>query len=56
MAVTGLAVAKGLAIAAGVVGTTVATAHVVGLTNALSHVPTWTHAHTVISSLLQKRQ
>ncbi|MCL4447891.1 MAG: hypothetical protein M0Z77_10465 [Thermoplasmatales archaeon] len=58
MAITGLVVAKGLAVAAGVAGTTIAAAHVgnvIGLTNALQHVPTWTHAHTVISSLIQKR-
>ncbi len=59
MSLTGLAVAKGLAVAAGVAGTTVAAAHVgnlVGLTNALHQVPTLTHAHTVISGLIQKRQ
>ncbi len=59
MAITGLAIAKGLAVAAGVTGTAVAAAHVgnlIGLTNALNHVPAWTHAHTVISNLIQKRQ
>jgi hypothetical protein len=59
MTLTGLAIAKGLAIAAGVAGTAVAAAHVGninGLTNALNHVPTWTHAHNVISGLIQKRQ
>ncbi len=59
MAITALAVAKGIAIAAGVAGTTVAAAHVghiQGLTNAFNHVPTWTHAHSVLSGLLQKRQ
>lgn len=57
MVITGFAVAKGLAIAAGVAGATVAAAHagnLIGLTNAFGHVPTWTHAHTVISNLMQK--
>ena len=58
MAIAAIGIAKGLAIAAGVTGSVVAAAHVgnlVGLTNAFSHVPTWTHAHSVISDLMQKR-
>lgn len=57
MAITGLAIAKGLAVAAGVTGTAVAAAHagnLAGLANAISHVPTWTHAHTVLSGLMQR--
>ncbi|MCL4334446.1 MAG: hypothetical protein M1290_04155 [Candidatus Thermoplasmatota archaeon] len=59
MVLTGLGVAKGLAIAAGVAGTAVAAAHVgniAGLTNALGHIPAWTHGHAVVSNLIQKRQ
>ena len=59
MTITGLAIAKGLAIAGSVAGTTIAAAHmgnVIGLTNALNHVPAMTHAHTVITNLMQKRQ
>ncbi|MGC8562540.1 MAG: hypothetical protein ACP5UZ_08505 [Thermoplasmata archaeon] len=58
MTIAAIGIAKGLAIAAGVTGSVVAAAHMgnlVGLTNAVNHVPTWTHAHSVITSLMQKR-
>ncbi len=59
MSITGLTLAKGIAASLGIATATgaaaVASGNVHGLTIALQHVPTWTHAHSVLSHLVQSR-
>lgn len=55
---TGLAVAKGVAVGVGLMAAAGTAAVVTGnghvLTMALQHVPGWTQAHTVLTNLNQK--
>lgn len=56
MALTGLALAKTIAVGVGLATATgaaaVATGNVHGLTIALQHMPSWTHAHSILSGLM----
>ncbi len=58
MTLTGLALAKTVAVGVGLATATgaaaVATGNAHGLTIALQHIPSWTHAHNVLSGLMNR--
>ncbi len=58
MTLTGLALAKTIAVGAGIATATgaaaLATGNAHGLTIALQHIPSWSHAHSVLSGLMNR--
>lgn len=58
MPLTGIALAKTLAVGVGLATATgaaaVATRNAHGLTIALQHIPSWAHAHSVLSGLMKR--